>query len=267
MQKLPILLSIPHGGIDIPSEVSNRIKLTPLERLIDSDTRTRQLFDLSESVSACVETPIARSIIDVNRDYRNDWCNVFKSHSRNGKPVWKKGMYPTQLERQILLDRYYHPYHQRLTSFLKEKGIRLAVDAHAMIAKKHIDNSAERQTRPLFCISNRGSKDPRFPEKNLTAPFWIMKILKKNLEDVFSKILLFEIEDVVKINDPFRGGYITAFHGKKPEVPFIQLEVNRTLYLPPEKHLRMYMSADEIKQMDIVRTGIYEVFSRTIAKI
>ena len=37
-------------------------------------------------------------------------------------------------------------------------------------------------------------------------------------------------EDDVQLNRPFRGGYITRRHGRNP-LPWIQIEMNRSLYL------------------------------------
>jgi N-formylglutamate deformylase len=36
----------------------------------------------------------------------------------------------------------------------------------------------------------------------------------------------------VTLNEPFSGGFITRTHGNNP-IPWIQLEINRSLYLRP----------------------------------
>ncbi len=267
MKLLPILVSVPHGGTKVPDMLQERINLTPLEILIDSDARTREIFAFKDRVKAYVDTDISRCVVDVNRDVFTDASNVFKQHSQNKKEVWKTHSAPNELEREALLERYYRPYHQCMRDLLQENEIQLAIDAHAMIPQKKMLNSLVRQRRPLFCISNRGSKDSRFPEQNITASFALMKRLKRKLEEEFSDMLLFDIEHVVTINDPFRGGYITAYHGKRPDVPFVQIEINRALYLPPEKDIRLEQTAQEIKQIHLVREKLWRALEKTVMDV
>ncbi|QRN86214.1 N-formylglutamate amidohydrolase [Clostridia bacterium] len=263
MKKLPILLSIPHGGVKVPHFLVDRINLTPLELLIDSDTRTKEVFGFSDLVEGYVDIDIARCVVDVNRAYKADSKSVFKDLSHNNKRIWKNtGL--SSFEREKLLCNYYHPYHLNISNILSSSNIELAIDAHAMIPQKRAGKQEGRIKRPLFCISNRGSNDPRFPENNITAPFSLMKKLKKNLEDEFSDMLLFDTEDIVKINDPFRGGYITAYHGTDPKVPFIQIEINRALYLPPEQAISLTESTAEKERIKIIRDKLLLVMEKTI---
>jgi formiminoglutamase len=263
MKKLPILLSIPHGGVSVPTAVADRINLSPLELLIDSDTRTKEVFGFGDQVEGYVDTDIARCVIDVNREYRTDQESVFKHYSHNKKEVWnERGL--NELEREGLLCKHYHPYHQTIKEIIASTDIKMAIDAHAMIPRKRAGEGKDKIRRPLFCISNRGSKDSRYPESNITAPFSLMKKLKRNLEEEFADMLLFDVEDVVRINDPFRGGYITAFHGKHPKIPFIQIEINRALYLPPELDIRLEQSEKEKKRISVVRDKLIEVMEKTM---
>ena len=263
MKKLPILLSIPHGGVNVPAALADRMNLTPLELLIDSDTRTRDVFGFGDHVEGYVDTDISRCVLDVNREYRTDENNVFRHFSHNRKRVWKDNDL-NQLERDALLHKYYHPYHQSIKDIVASSDIKMAIDAHAMIPRKRAEEGQDRSHRPLFCISNRGSADPRYPLDNITAPFSLMKKLKRNLEEEFSDMLLFDVEDVVRINDPFRGGYITAYHGKHPKVPFIQIEINRALYLPPELDIRLEQSEKEKRRIEAVRNKLLSVMEKTM---
>lgn len=263
MKKLPILLSVPHGGVKVPSFLVDRINLTPVELLIDSDTRTKEVFGFSEFVECYVDTDIARCVVDVNREFKPDTKSVFKELSQNSKKIWKQDGLNNK-ERERLLCEYYYPYHMEITKILNSSNIKLAIDAHAMIPQKRLREQEDRVKRPLFCISNRGSKDPRFPDNNITAPFSLMKKLKKNLEEEFSDMLLFDTEDVVKINDPFRGGYTTAYHGKDPKIPFIQIEINRALYLPPEFSISLTESKLEKERIRVIREKLLLVMEKTI---
>lgn len=260
MKRLPILLSVPHGGTKVPDMLAERINLSPLELLIDSDTRTLDVFSFQDEVQGYVDTDIARCVVDVNRDATTDEKSVFRALSWNGKHIWKQNVAPNVLEREALLERYYHPYHARLAHMLDNIDVALAVDAHAMVPRKR----KTRRTRPLFCISNRGSSDPNHPREHITAPFSLMKRLKRNLEATFSDLLLFDVEEVVRINDPFRGGFITAYHGSHPRIPFVQIEVNRALYLPSEQGIRLDQTQRERMRIRIIRDKLLQVLERTV---
>jgi N-formylglutamate amidohydrolase len=55
-------------------------------------------------------------------------------------------------------------------------------------------------------------------------PEWICT-LAESLQLVFAG----EVE--VSINDPFVGGYISQYHYERRGIPWIQMEINRKLYL------------------------------------
>jgi len=65
--KYPFLISIPHGGIRIPSEVAGRFVLPNQDLLWYCDPATRHLFAFGQSASAVIDTEISRMVIDLNR--------------------------------------------------------------------------------------------------------------------------------------------------------------------------------------------------------
>ncbi len=65
--KYPFLISIPHGGNEIPEEVSSRLALLPEEVSWYCDPATRILFDFGQWVESSIDTPISRMVIDLNR--------------------------------------------------------------------------------------------------------------------------------------------------------------------------------------------------------
>ena len=118
MAKLPILLSIPHGGTEIPSEVKDRVILSPADLFDDGDAFTREIYDLEDRVAGVVSANIARAFIDLNRAPDDlppgNPDGVIKSHTCYGKVIYKAGLEPDQTLIKTLLDKYYHPYHQRI---------------------------------------------------------------------------------------------------------------------------------------------------------
>ncbi|MEJ2111093.1 MAG: N-formylglutamate amidohydrolase [Acidobacteriota bacterium] len=114
--------------------------------------------------------------------------------------------------------KYYFPFHRRLEETIeKDKNdLLLCVDCHSMAETGPSISPDRGKPRPLFCLGNRfgaSSSDE------------VARRMKACLMDAF------ELGDEdVTINKPFAGGYITRHYGNKP-VPWIQVEMNRILYL------------------------------------
>lgn len=65
---LPILLSVPHAGKRIPSEVKETCILSQKDVLEDGDVGTDEIYyPLKGKVPAFVTTDIGRAIVDLNR--------------------------------------------------------------------------------------------------------------------------------------------------------------------------------------------------------
>jgi formiminoglutamase len=75
-----------------------------------------------------------------------------------------------------------------------------------------------RRQRPLFCLSNADG---------LTSPNGLLE----NMRHVFADAFECELT-AVRLNQPFKGGFITRSHGRG-QIPWVQVEMNRSLYLNP----------------------------------
>ncbi|GBC61842.1 N-formylglutamate amidohydrolase [Desulfonema ishimotonii] len=208
-KKLPILISVPHAGETIPPEVADRCILTPEQIMADSDGGASEIYALEDLVECFMTTHIARAITDLNRapdDRRGD--GVVKTHTCNLEAVYST--FPDAGTVQLLLDRYYHPYHQELTS-LANSGIVLGVDCHTMAAIGPPVGPDPGGERPRICISNG---DGTCPDD------WF-----ESLGDCLAEIF----DGSVRLNSPFTGGYITRRHA--PEMPWVQLELSRAPFM------------------------------------
>ncbi len=230
-KRLPLLISIPHGGTQIPPEVKDRVNLTPRDIFLDGDAFTREIFNFRTRVVFLVETSIARAIVDVNRaPYDRPPSNpdgVVKTITTQKIPVYKEGMYPDNLLIEELLKKYYHNYHTKVDEILARGKIKLALDCHSMLEFTPIISPNAGLIRPLICLSNRGdaSGNPTEARGPITCPpRWI-----RTLAGEFKKE--FGNEGEVVINNPFFGGYNSQLHFKNLGVPWIQVELNRKLYL------------------------------------
>jgi N-formylglutamate deformylase len=229
--RYPLLISIPHGGDSIPSEVADIVSITWRDIFYDGDALTREIFNFRKNVDTVIETPIARAIVDLNRAYDDrppeNPDGVVKTVTTDGKPVYRKGMFPDDALIDELLRRYYVPYHERLSDLLSDRSIILALDCHSMLERSPSASICPGEPRPLICLSNRGDEHgmPVSGSGTVTCPPEWIRVLAESLRQAFAG------EGEVAINDPFGGGYISRYHYKRKKIPWIQMEINRKLYL------------------------------------
>ena len=219
--KLPILLSIPHGGTNKPAELDGHLCITEHDQFDDSDPFVIEIYDLQDKVQRVIKTDIARAYVDLNR--REDDLppknpdGVIKSMTCYGKPIYIKGREPDQNLQKTLLDAYHKKYHDKVKEYVKDSNLKLALDCHSMAAvAPSISPDGNNSKRPKFCISNQNGK---------TAPNAMMEELGKCITKSFG----LKKEDV-QYNDTFKGGYLTQSYGNNP-LPWIQVEMGRQMYL------------------------------------
>jgi len=133
---LPLLLSIPHGGDRVPPEATPKLALSAADIFSDGDACTRTIYDLSGVVTAVHQTDIARAVIDLNRAPEDRAPQhpdgVVKSLTTDRIPVWRDGGPPSRELADILIDRYWRPYHARLETLAANPDLILAIDCHSM---------------------------------------------------------------------------------------------------------------------------------------
>lgn len=202
--KLPILLSVPHAGFDVPPEIEAINLLTHEQIVRDGDEGAGEIYALEEEVGGVVTASIARAFVDVNRaedDRRRD--GVVKTHTCWDEPIYRRPL--EEREARTLLERYHRPYHAKLRE--ASAGVALGVDCHTMSAHAPPISPNSGSERPLICLSDGGGTCPRD---------WFL---------LMAKCLAQAFETPVSLNDPFRGGYIIRSHST--ELPWMQLELSR----------------------------------------
>ena len=207
---LPLLVSVPHAGIEIPELIAPYLIISEEEIVRDGDEQAAEIYwPLEDAVAAFVTTRVARIAVDMNRtedDRRPD--GVVKTHSCWEVPVYRE--FPPNDVIEQLLSRYYRPYHAELTA-RAGRGVRLGVDCHTMAAVGPPIGPDPGETRPAACLSNGDGTCPQD---------WI-ESLARCFQDALGH--------PVAINHPFRGGYITRSHAA--EMPWVQLELSRGDFL------------------------------------
>lgn len=236
---LPVVLSVPHGGTKVPPELKHRCRLGLAAILRDGDTWARHLFDFEEiTAEGCVDTEVARAVVDMNRSPEDlppaNPDGVVKISTVLGEPVWQSLGGLTGDEVRLLLEKYHRPYHRQIARMCEKRAaIRLGLDCHTMLAQAPPEKGEEHLRRPLICLSNLGDDSGEPDGLPVSAPPALLRALQHALERVFESDPRFAgaHPDVV-LNRPFRGGFIVKNHSAAGEVPWIQVEFNRSLYLP-----------------------------------
>lgn len=215
---LPLLISVPHAGTQVPSEVVNSNLLTKEQIIKDGDERAREIYAFRDKVAAYVTTDIARAFVDMNRS-DNDLSpdGVVKTETIYKEKIFSKPLQTKQIIQ--LLTRYYFPYHKKLSRL--SHGVILGIDCHTMAAVAPPISDEPGVTRPFICLSDAGSTCPEY---------WTL-LMADCLEREFG----FE----VSINTPFKGGHIIRSHAS--ELPWLQLELSRAEFMSVnEKRKKIY---------------------------
>ncbi|VEN73807.1 conserved hypothetical protein [Candidatus Desulfarcum epimagneticum] len=207
--KLPVLISVPHAGLEVPPEMKNICQLSEKEIIEDGDEGAADIYyPLEKEVKAFVKTDIARAIVDMNRtpeDFSKD--GVIKTHTCHNIPIYQK---PLAIETaNDLIENYYQPYHRALSS--KTRDVRVGLDCHTMAELGPSVAPDTGKKRPAACVSNAD------------------KTCDISLIQSFAEILQDMLHHEVAINNPFNGGYIIKKHSL--EIPWLQIELSRAHFL------------------------------------
>ena len=221
MTKLPILLSIPHGGTKKPEELEGHLSITNKDLFDDSDPFVMELYDLGDKVERVIKTDIARAFVDLNRSLQDmppdNPDGLIKSKTCYDKPIYANGQEPDDSLKTVLIELYYNPYHQAIQKSIEELDLKLCLDCHSMASTAPYFSPDKTQSkRPMFCISNNDGK---------TSTQEMIELLADSISESYSIN-----RNEISLNDPFHGGHITRTYGNSP-VPWIQVEMNRALYL------------------------------------
>lgn len=286
---LPAILSIPHGGLTTPPELSASLAIDITTIYNECDLWADQLYDFSHKdlgtfvpsnytagVLATVTMPIARVLIDANRDpedLRNPDGPV-KTQTSYGQPIYKAEL--GEVQRQQLLVSHWQPYHQALeTAFLNQgKEARLFLDTHNMAQHGPAAYDFPGAARPLICLANfgdaRGEAEPQLGWTSCSP--MILRKAAAIAEELFADMTLLEPTPnesvpVVALNWPFNGGYILRRYSQatanRPALPGIMIEVNRGLFVGDQK-TDTPIQLPNLERIAQVRQRLYQWVTRVI---
>lgn len=234
MSKFPVLLSIPHGGTQRPPELEGRLCITEHDQFDDSDPFAREIFDLGGTAAQVISADVARAYVDLNRSVEDlpprNPDGLLKSMTCYKKPIYIPGKEPDEKLSSLLIENHYKPYHRKIRDSVANPDLKLCLDCHTMAAVAPVVSpDGYSKKRPLFCLSN---------QEGNTSTGEFIRILALCISESFGVSL-----EHISFNDPFKGGYITRTYGNKP-IPWIQIEMNRSLYLGKQWFDRGNLSVD-----------------------
>lgn len=242
-KRYPFLISVPHGGTEVPAPVLPRLLLGTEELRYYCDPCTRVIFGYQDRVAASLDTAVSRMVVDLNRPPLplplRDPDGIIKLQTIDGREVWRPGLIPDMQLIHLLLMTWYFPYHQQIDELIDRNPVRIAFDCHSMLPCGSETQKDAGKSRPLFCLGNNGDHQGRAKRGSVAtcSEEWV-----NTLAGVFRDE--FSLDQEVAINNPFSGGFISNAHYWHKGVPWIQIEINRSLYEPDPSSPQSKIDAD-----------------------
>lgn len=237
-----LVLDIPHGGEQVPPELEPHLAITPQILRTNMDTGSRQLYaalpDIDKEKVCFFE--YSPTLIDVNRSLEA-YPGVFKSHTSDGYAIYQSSTDLPHALRNVLVDRYVHPYLDKLKARVAQPETRLVMLCHTMQATAPKNKTFAGRSRPLITLANGGDHNgvPK-QEFQLTQP--LMELMRdhlhKGLQELDLKDTIYR-EPSIAFNTPYRAENSIARLGKdvlKGKQAFL-IKVNRSLLTLPDGSL------------------------------
>lgn len=229
---IPIVLHIPHASTIVPVDVLSqflisREELTNEIRLLTGHATDRIFTSAFPEATACV-FPVNRVVVDPER-FADDsqepmartGMGVIYTHGIRRQPIRHALAHS---ERQSLLDKYYKPHHDELTSavqrHLEERDKCLVLDCHSFPAEALPYEHHQNARRPDFCL---GTDDFHTPEE------LVLGVENELTQQGFS----------VARNEPFGGCLVPLdYYQCDRRVRSLMIEIKRSLYMNDDFSLR-----------------------------
>jgi N-formylglutamate deformylase len=220
---VPLLVSIPHMGTEIPQEL--RAHYHPRALAVeDTDWHLDRLYSFVHELGASVLQPTySRYVIDLNRPPDDTPMYPGASNTElcptrffTGDPLYVDDLAPSAQIRQQRRQQYWMPYHQALRGELDrlkaEHGFVLLWDAHSI--RSEIPWLFEGVLPDL----NIGTAAGASADDSITAAVAAAAARASGVTHI--------------VNGRFKGGYITRQYGRPAEnVHAVQLEMVQKVYM------------------------------------
>lgn len=230
---LPVALSIPHCGTEIPPYIQRDLALSPAEIAESEDLGTREVF-AGMPVLASQVARWSRLVVDLNRSAGDlSPKGVIARKDYFGRAVFRPGFEPDLEETRRRLRLFHQPYHEKLIEVFANPDLRLLLDCHSMDAVGPADAPDPGQGRAHVSLGNIGG-----PDGEASSPS-VQTTCSAELLHSFASAL--EAQGLsVSLNRPYSGGFITRHYGailRKQGKSAMQIELNKELVLSSEGEL------------------------------
>lgn len=220
---IPMLVSMPHVGTDIPDHIAAR--LAPCARATaDTDWHLEQLYGFAADMGASILAGRwSRYVVDLNR--APEGSNLYPGLDTTGlcpvdtfasEQLYLPGQAPSETEVAERVQRYWRPYHAALRA---ELGRLISMHGKVVLWDAHSIASV----LPRFF-------EGKLPDLNFGTADG--KSCAPGMEAVVTGIACSQDSFSVAVNGRFKGGYITRQYGRPDaNVHAIQLEMCQCVYM------------------------------------
>ncbi len=227
---LPLLVSVPHAGTEIPTELHTHFTDKALQ-VEDTDWHLEKLYAFATDMGASLIAPrYSRYVIDLNRPPDNqpmypgsNNTELCPTRAFTGESIYKTVPPDTaEIERRKAL--YWQPYHTALAAELERlksiHGYALLWDGHSI--KSQLPWLFEGRLPDLNMGTASGNSCHSSLQDALQATLDMACSSAKSPADAFSYVF----------NGRFKGGYITRTYGNPAQnIHAVQLEMCWRVYM------------------------------------
>ena len=218
----PLLLTQPHGGLEIPDAIAARLNQRGRARA-DTDWHIGRLYHGLAATATVVSTPLHRYVIDANRDPADrplypgqNTTGLCPTTTFDGDPIYRGGQAPDAAEIRERQRLYHQPYHDAVSGeierILGRHGYAILYDCHSI--RSQISFLFDGRLPDFNIGSNDGASCDAAIEAEVAAAC--------EAAPGFSSVL----------NGRFKGGWTTRHYGDPGRgIHALQMELAQRCYM------------------------------------
>ncbi|HEY4395463.1 MAG TPA: N-formylglutamate amidohydrolase [Polyangia bacterium] len=230
----PVVVSVPHAGVRTAG--FEEALVPELDVRGDADLFVDRLYRIGEpeGPETYVAAQLSRFVCDLNRDPDDVAPGAVPEHpaprnadgrgfiwavTTHGTPTLTRPLTLGEWSGRTAIHAAYHEAISRALARARDKfGFAVLVDGHSMPSRGRSGHTDEGRARADIVPGDR--------EGTSCSPA-LLALVRRHFEAAGLKVLP---------NEPYKGGYITAHHGRPSgKVHAIQIEMRRDLYMDEEK--------------------------------
>lgn len=242
-ERVPVILSVPHSGVEFPDELKAHYKPEMAAQPDDTDWFVHELYKfVSELGITTIHARYSRWVIDLNRNPESKplytdgriITELVPKTDFFGAAIYADEKYvPDDAEIARRLENYYRPYYEKIEQLLNERldefGRVLLWDAHSI---RRFVPTIRSEPFPDLILGDNDEK---------SADAEIIEIALSSLKQ--GKYQL-------NHNTPFKGGNITRTFGKpEKNIHALQLEMAKPNYMADDELTFSKERADEMRKI------------------